>query len=72
MAAALAAFSCGRVLQPVYTMLTIEEGQVFEEVRVWSRTRDHAERFAAAHGAVAMAAEAAVRGADVVVAATSA
>src|SRR5580700_1780197 len=39
----------------------------FVEVRVWSRTPEHARHFAAAHGAVAMAAEAAVRGADVVV-----
>ncbi|HEV3185714.1 MAG TPA: ornithine cyclodeaminase family protein [Xanthobacteraceae bacterium] len=44
----------------------------FAEVRVWSRTPEHARRFAAAHGAVAMAAEAAVRGADVVVTATAA
>jgi thiomorpholine-carboxylate dehydrogenase len=44
----------------------------FEEVRVWSRTPAHARRFAAEHGARAMAAEAAVRGADVVVTATAA
>ncbi len=44
----------------------------FAEVRVWSRTPEHAERLAAECGAVAMAAEAAVRGADVVVTATSA
>jgi thiomorpholine-carboxylate dehydrogenase len=44
----------------------------FEEVRVWSRTPEHARRFAAAHGARAMDAEAAVRGADVVVTATNA
>ena len=44
----------------------------FEEVRVWSRTPAHAERFAREHGAKAMEAEAAVRGADVVVTATSA
>jgi thiomorpholine-carboxylate dehydrogenase len=43
----------------------------FEEVRVWSRTPEHARRFADAHGAVAMEAEAAVRGADVVVTATA-
>ncbi|MBV8147038.1 MAG: NAD(P)-binding domain-containing protein [Gammaproteobacteria bacterium] len=43
----------------------------FDEVRVWSRNPDHAERFAARHGARAVAAEAAVRGADVVVTATS-
>jgi thiomorpholine-carboxylate dehydrogenase len=40
----------------------------FSEVRVWSRTAAHAERFAGEYGAAAMAtAEAAVRGADVVV-----
>lgn len=44
----------------------------FDEVRVWSRTAAHAERFAAAHGAKAMAAQAAVEGADIVVTATSA
>ena len=43
----------------------------FEEVRVWSRTPEHARRFARAHGAVAMEAEPAVRGADVIVVATS-
>jgi ornithine cyclodeaminase/alanine dehydrogenase-like protein (mu-crystallin family) len=44
----------------------------FDEVRVWSRTPEHAQRFAAQHGAVAMDAEAAVRGADVIVTATPA
>ena len=44
----------------------------FEEVRVWSRTPEHAKRFAARHGARAMAIESAVRGADVIVTATSA
>jgi thiomorpholine-carboxylate dehydrogenase len=45
----------------------------FAEVRVWSRTQEHARRFAEEHGARAMAsAEAAVRGADVVVTATNA
>jgi ornithine cyclodeaminase/alanine dehydrogenase-like protein (mu-crystallin family) len=43
----------------------------FDEVRVWSRTPEHARRFAQQHGARAMEAEAAVRGADVVVVATS-
>jgi len=43
----------------------------FREVRVWSPNPDHRHRFAAENGAVAMeSAEAAVRGADVVVAAT--
>jgi ornithine cyclodeaminase/alanine dehydrogenase-like protein (mu-crystallin family) len=44
----------------------------FEEVRVWSRTAEHAERFAARHQAKAMPAESAVRGADVIVTATNA
>ncbi len=43
----------------------------FEEVRVWSRTPDRAQRFAALHGARAMELEAAVRGADVIVTATN-
>jgi ornithine cyclodeaminase/alanine dehydrogenase-like protein (mu-crystallin family) len=41
-------------------------------VRVWSRTAEHARRFAAEHSARAMDAEAAVRGADVVVTVTNA
>jgi len=44
----------------------------FAEVRVWSRTVEHARRFAERHGAQSMTAENAVRGADVVVTATSA
>jgi thiomorpholine-carboxylate dehydrogenase len=44
----------------------------FDEVRVWSRTPEHARRFAQAHGAIAMEAEDAVRGADVIVTATAA
>src|SRR5207245_417563 len=43
----------------------------FEEVRVWSRTPEHAERFAEEIGAKAMSSEAAVRDADVIVTATS-
>jgi ornithine cyclodeaminase/alanine dehydrogenase-like protein (mu-crystallin family) len=43
----------------------------FEEIRVWSRTPEHAQRFAAETGARAMDLEAAVRGADVVVTVTS-
>jgi ornithine cyclodeaminase/alanine dehydrogenase-like protein (mu-crystallin family) len=44
----------------------------FAEVRVWSRTPEHARRFAQCHGVRATSAEDAVRGADVVVTATSA
>src|SRR5438067_589421 len=43
----------------------------FEEVRVWNRTWERAERFAQGHGIKAMPLESAVRGADVVVTATS-
>jgi thiomorpholine-carboxylate dehydrogenase len=43
----------------------------FEEVRVWSRNAAHAQQFAARHGARATSAEDAVRGADVIVTATS-
>lgn len=45
----------------------------FSEVRVWSRTLAHAERFAREHSVhVAVSAESAVRGADVIVTATAA
>jgi thiomorpholine-carboxylate dehydrogenase len=44
----------------------------FEEVRVWSRTMDHARRFAELHHAKALDLESAVRGADVLVTATNA
>jgi ornithine cyclodeaminase/alanine dehydrogenase-like protein (mu-crystallin family) len=44
----------------------------FEEVRVWNHHREKAVRFAAEHGIKAMEVEDAVRGADVVVTATSA
>jgi ornithine cyclodeaminase/alanine dehydrogenase-like protein (mu-crystallin family) len=43
----------------------------FEEIRVWSRTPEHAEHFAEEIGAKAMSAEDAVRGADVVVTGTN-
>jgi ornithine cyclodeaminase/alanine dehydrogenase-like protein (mu-crystallin family) len=43
----------------------------FDEVRVWSRTPDHAKRFAELHSAKAMDLEPAVRGADVIVTATN-
>jgi ornithine cyclodeaminase/alanine dehydrogenase-like protein (mu-crystallin family) len=43
----------------------------FKEIRVWSPTREHAERFAKEIGAKAMSAEEAVRNADVVVTATN-
>jgi len=43
----------------------------FDEIRVWSRTAAHAERFAEQHNARAMPIAEAVRGADVVVTATN-
>ena len=43
----------------------------FEEFRVWSPTKEHAEHFAKAIGASALSAEEAVRGADVVVTVTN-
>ena len=43
----------------------------FEEIRVWSPIREHAERFAREIGAKAMSAEDAVLGADVIVTATN-
>jgi ornithine cyclodeaminase/alanine dehydrogenase-like protein (mu-crystallin family) len=43
----------------------------FEETRVWSPTKEHADQFAKEIGARAVAAEEAVRGADVVVTVTS-
>jgi ornithine cyclodeaminase/alanine dehydrogenase-like protein (mu-crystallin family) len=43
----------------------------FDEIRVWSHTPEHAERFAKEIGAKAMPAEDAVRGADVIVTATN-
>ncbi len=43
----------------------------FREVRVWSRTPEHAARFASRYGAKAMGAEQAVRGADIIVCATA-
>src|SRR3981189_2489006 len=43
----------------------------YDEIRVWSRTPEHAARFAATHGATATSLETAVRGADVIVPATN-
>ena len=43
----------------------------FEEIRVWSPTKEHAEQFAKEMGAIAVPAEEAVRSADVVVTVTS-
>src|SRR5438094_4715212 len=43
----------------------------FEEIRVWSPTHEHAERFAKEIGAKAMSVEQAISGADVIVTATN-
>ena len=43
----------------------------FREVRVWSRTPDHARQFASRHGIKAMDLDMSVRGADVIVTATN-
>ncbi len=43
----------------------------FEEVRVWSRTAEHAARFATEVGGISTSAENAVRGADVVITVTN-
>src|SRR5438132_2189429 len=43
----------------------------FEEIRVWSPTREHAEQFAKEIGATAMSAEDVVRGADVIITVTN-
>jgi len=43
----------------------------FEEIRVWSPTKEHAEQFAKEIGATATSAEEAVRDADVIVTATN-
>jgi len=43
----------------------------FEEIRVWSPTREHAQRFAKEIGATAMSDDGAVRGADVIVTVTN-
>jgi len=50
----------------------LQQVRHFEEVRVWSRTADHAARFAERYKAKAMPADSAVRGADVIVTATAA
>jgi ornithine cyclodeaminase/alanine dehydrogenase-like protein (mu-crystallin family) len=50
----------------------LRQQRPFKEVRVWSRTPEHARRFADEIGATALPAEQAVRGADVIVTATDA
>jgi ornithine cyclodeaminase/alanine dehydrogenase-like protein (mu-crystallin family) len=52
-------------------LAALRQVRAFEEVRVWSPTAQHAQAFADASGARLMPLEEAVRGADVVVTATS-
>src|SRR6266446_3666680 len=62
----------GSGVQAAAHLEALSQVRRFDEVRVWSRTPDNARRFGALHGAKAMDAESAVRGADVVVTATNA
>ena len=62
----------GSGVQAKAHLRALREVRSFEEVRVWSRTAEHALQFAERHQVRAMPAEAAVRGADVVVTATNA
>lgn len=66
----LAILGSGAQARSHYAALTLVRR--FAEVRVWSPTRSHRERFASDIGGVATDAETAVRGADVVVTATNA
>lgn len=62
----------GSGVQAASHLKTLSLARKFQEVRVWSPTRAHLEAFAKSTGAHAMeSAEAAVRGADVIVLATS-
>jgi len=62
----------GSGVQAAAHLEALSQVRHFDEVRVWSRTADHAEAFARKHNARAMDAESAVRGADVIVTATNA
>jgi thiomorpholine-carboxylate dehydrogenase len=62
----------GSEVQAKAHLEAIREVRPIHEVRVWSRTPEHAKRFADANGATATDAESAVRGADIVVTATNA
>ena len=57
----------GSGVQAAAHLEALSQVRHFDEVRVWSRTADHAEAFARKHSARAMDAESAVRGADVIV-----
>lgn len=62
----------GSGVQAATHLAALKQVRAFREIRVWSRTPEHAQRFGREHGAIAMDAESAVRGADVVVTATPA
>ena len=62
----------GSGVQATAHLEALSQVRHFDDVRVWSRTRAHAERFAREHNARATDAESAVRGADVIVTATNA
>jgi thiomorpholine-carboxylate dehydrogenase len=62
----------GSGVQAATHLDALRQVREFSEVRVWSRTPEHAQRFARDHGAIATDAESAVRGADVIVTATPA
>lgn len=66
----LALLGCG--VQAEAHLQALQRVRRFDEIRVWSRTAEHARRFAERHRIRQTAAEEAVRDADVVVTATSA
>jgi ornithine cyclodeaminase/alanine dehydrogenase-like protein (mu-crystallin family) len=61
----------GSGMQAAAHLEALSHIRAFHEVRVWSRTPEHAKRFAERHKAKAMEAEPAVRGADIIVTATN-
>jgi thiomorpholine-carboxylate dehydrogenase len=62
----------GSGVQAYSHLQALKHVREFQEVRVWSRTAAQAEKFASENGAKSTSAEAAVRGADIVVVATGA
>lgn len=62
----------GSGVQAAAHLEALRQVRSFAEVRVWSRTPEHARRFAERHGVRATTAKEAVRGADIVVTATNA
>jgi ornithine cyclodeaminase/alanine dehydrogenase-like protein (mu-crystallin family) len=62
----------GSGVQAAAHLEALRQVRSFAEVRVWSRTAEHARRFADHHRVRATSAEEAVRGADIIVTATNA